>query len=172
MSEESGPTIVLPTSARVALSTDQVHRLVVPALQVVALRLLTFEHDPIAATDCTLGIGGRKLRAQTDDDGLVSFKVIMAGDVAEAQLVLDTAVHGWASGRSLLVSELPDVSSPEGQRVRLDTLGYVPVVHDEPEDADTPSRWAIEAFQCEHELLVDGNCGPTTQAKLVEVHGH
>ena len=30
---------------------------------------------------------------------------------------------------------------------------------------------AVEEFQCDHGLVVDGKCGPTTQAKLKQVHG-
>ena len=30
---------------------------------------------------------------------------------------------------------------------------------------------AIEEFQCDHGLVVDGKCGPATQAKLKQVHG-
>src|SRR5579863_1672052 len=32
-------------------------------------------------------------------------------------------------------------------------------------------RSAIEEFQCDHDLKVDGLCGPVTQAKLKQVHG-
>lgn len=30
---------------------------------------------------------------------------------------------------------------------------------------------AVEEFQCDHGLVVDGECGPATQAKLKQVHG-
>jgi len=30
---------------------------------------------------------------------------------------------------------------------------------------------AVEEFQCDNGLTVDGDCGPNTQAKLKEVHG-
>ena len=166
------PTIELPANAEVALSTDQAHRLVVPAVREVALRLLTFEHQPIAGTACRLTIGSRELHGTTDPQGRVSFKIIAAGDGIEAGLNADTDVLGWESARPIEIGALPEVATPLGQRIRLDNLGYVPVFHDEPDDPGAPSAWAIEEFQCEHGLSVDGDCGPATQAKLVEVHGH
>lgn len=33
------------------------------------------------------------------------------------------------------------------------------------------SAAAVEAFQCDHNLLVDGDPGPNTQTKLLELHG-
>lgn len=166
------PTTVLPDSAEVELATDRVHRLIVPAVRVVSLRLLTFEHESIAEAPCTLRVAGRDLEGVTDADGRISFKIVAAGESFEAQLVVDTQVVGWRAAKSVKLEPLPDVSTPEGQRIRLDNLGYVPVFHDEPEQDGVPSAWAIEEFQCEHELAVDGDCGPNTQAKLVEVHGH
>jgi peptidoglycan hydrolase-like protein with peptidoglycan-binding domain len=32
-------------------------------------------------------------------------------------------------------------------------------------------RSAVEEFQCDHGLTVDGDCGAQTQAKLLSVHG-
>jgi peptidoglycan hydrolase-like protein with peptidoglycan-binding domain len=29
----------------------------------------------------------------------------------------------------------------------------------------------VQEFQCDHQLKVDGVCGPQTQAKLVDAHG-
>ena len=169
---EDGPTITLPESAEVELSTDRLHRLIVPAVRLVALRLLTFEHEAIANAACRLRVSGRDIEGTTDGDGKVSFRVVAAAESFEAQLVVETDAVGWDSAHSLELAPLPDVSTPEGQRIRLDNLGYVPVFHDEPEEQDAPSTWAIEEFQCEHGLAVDGDCGPNTQAKLVEVHGH
>jgi peptidoglycan hydrolase-like protein with peptidoglycan-binding domain len=38
-------------------------------------------------------------------------------------------------------------------------------------EAQQQFRSAVEEFQCDHDLTVDGICGPTTQAKLKQVHG-
>lgn len=39
------------------------------------------------------------------------------------------------------------------------------------DEAQEQFRSAVEEFQCDHGLTVDGICGPITQAKLKQVHG-
>jgi hypothetical protein len=39
------------------------------------------------------------------------------------------------------------------------------------EEGQEQFRSAVEEFQCDHDLAVDGICGPMTQAKLKQVHG-
>ena len=87
-----------------------------------------------------------------------------------------TATHpagGWVKPETIELRVMPPVDQPAGQRARLDNLGYVPV----PMPGETiveaePSAWAIEEFQAEQGLVVDGVCGPETQATLVQAHGH
>jgi hypothetical protein len=56
-----------------------------------------------------------------------------------------------------------------GYRERLTNLGYDAGDSDDPTDLQL--RSAIEEFQCDEGLTVDGKCGPATQARLVSVHG-
>ena len=42
---------------------------------------------------------------------------------------------------------------------------------DEEKEAKERFLSAVEEFQCDHGLGVDGKCGPATQAKLKQVHG-
>jgi peptidoglycan hydrolase-like protein with peptidoglycan-binding domain len=39
------------------------------------------------------------------------------------------------------------------------------------EEDEARFKSAVEEFQCDHGLAVDGKCGPKTQAKLEEIHG-
>ena len=55
-----------------------------------------------------------------------------------------------------------------GQAARLTNLGYLMNTEDSP-DAELLS--AVEEFQCDEELAVDGISGPKTQNQLVKVHG-
>ncbi len=56
--------------------------------------------------------------------------------------------------------------TPSGQQARLDNLGYF--ASDGDDDA---FKSAVEEFQCDNSLTVDGDCGPATQAKLKQVYG-
>ena len=81
--------------------------------------------------------------------------------------------EGIAAERTLtlLIDHLDPVSTPSGQKARLNNLGYFAGAMDE--DDDVRFRSAVEEFQCERmgKAAVDGVCGPKTQAKLEEVHG-
>ncbi|MCH9687133.1 MAG: peptidoglycan-binding protein [Deltaproteobacteria bacterium] len=160
---------ILPASAAVDLGTDHVHTLLVPGVRFVNLRLLDFMEQPLPDVFGELTVGGRADPRRSDAEAKVSFRVSVAFADAQGLLVVDSTELGYRRPLPVQLGELPPVEEPTGQRTRLDNLGYVPVDNpDEPE----PTRWAIEEFQCEHGLSVDGDCGPKTQAKLVEVHGH
>ena len=65
------------------------------------------------------------------------------------------------------IGYLDPVEEVSGQIGRLDNLGYFP---GDGTDEDQ-FKSAIEEFQCDNGLTVDGDCGPGTQAKLKEIHG-
>lgn len=69
----------------------------------------------------------------------------------------------------LTLGYLQPVSMVPGIRERLNNLGYRA---GDSDDVDTNSmRSAIEEFQCDQGLVVDGRCGPITQQRLRAVHG-
>jgi hypothetical protein len=68
----------------------------------------------------------------------------------------------------LLVGHLRPAKTREGQNARLLNLGYL---LSEDDDDEESFRSAIEEFQCDNKLQIDGKCGPKTQAKLLSVHG-
>jgi peptidoglycan hydrolase-like protein with peptidoglycan-binding domain len=67
------------------------------------------------------------------------------------------------------IGHLDPVDEFSGQWGRLANLGYISGEPSEKRSDDFES--AVEEFQCDHRLTVDGICGPNTQAKLKEVHG-
>jgi N-acetylmuramoyl-L-alanine amidase len=67
------------------------------------------------------------------------------------------------------IGHLDPVDEVSGQTARLNNLGYDAGDPDRADEARL--RSAIEEFQCEHGLRVDGICGPATRAKLKDVHG-
>ena len=64
---------------------------------------------------------------------------------------------------------LQPVDTLAGVRDRLANLGYRPGEADRSDALDF--RSAVEEFQCDHGLAVDGNVGPATRAALVRAHG-
>ena len=48
-------------------------------------------------------------------------------------------------------------------------MGYFAGTADDPDDMRIKS--AVEQFQCDCGLTVDGDCGPQTQTELHKVHG-
>lgn len=78
------------------------------------------------------------------------------------------------------IGRLDPVKEVSGQIARLNNLGYNagdipdrPFTDKEADDirASTRFKSAVEEFQCDFKVQVDGKCGPNTQAKLKEVHG-
>jgi putative peptidoglycan binding protein len=74
---------------------------------------------------------------------------------------------------TLGIGELDPIDTISGQLQRLHNLGYEPgpVSPATNDDERRRQRSAIEEFQCDQSLGVDGVCGPVTQAKLLQVHG-
>ena len=70
---------------------------------------------------------------------------------------------------AIRIGHLDPVEETSGQEARLNNLGYAATggVEKDPDAL----RSAIEEFQCDHGLTVDGICGAKTQNKLKEVHG-
>jgi hypothetical protein len=68
----------------------------------------------------------------------------------------------------LLIGHLQPVDTEAGIRSRLSNLGYL--LTDEPEDTEA-LRSAVEEFQCDAGLTVDGKVGKKTRAALLEAHG-
>ena len=82
----------------------------------------------------------------------------------------------------MLVGHLGPLDTAAGWRARLANLGYpveipsgdagaAPAQEAEDEEEDPSLRLAIEEFQCEHDLPVNGERDAATEAKLLEIHG-
>ncbi len=165
-------TIALPPTASLTLSTDQVHRVVVTGARFVNLLLLDVQWAPLEDTLCVLHIESRAIYSRTSSQGQARFKIPRALADGVGLVEVESTTLGWSLGRGVVLAQVDGADTPKGQRLRLDNLGYLAVGSDVSEDTQSASIWAIEEFQCDHHLVVDGVCGPQTQAKLVEVHGH
>jgi hypothetical protein len=99
---------------------------------------------------------------ETDSDGLV--EVELGPFTQRIDLSIDEVLY------VLHIARLEPVESTRGLLARLANLGYAPGAIDGAGDPYA-RRSACEEFQCDHGLKVDGDPGPKTRAKLVEVHG-
>lgn len=123
---------------------------------------------PVANAPCTvtLGVAGQKLTT----DGSGKLELAIPPGVTKGDLVLNgtgTTLHGITI--PFTIGALPSESTILGQEARLNNLGYRAGTTADPSSA--PFRSAIEEFQCDEKLTVDGKCGPKTQAQLRKVHG-
>ena len=123
----------------------------------------------------TSGIAYAAVRTRVTFDGEVQEHTPDAGGLIELLLDVDTEELRLEYDNqrvALRVAHLQPVDHHAGWHARLENLGYDPG----PLDAETASdklrlRSAIEEFQCDHGLAVDGVVGEKTMAKLLEVHG-
>jgi N-acetylmuramoyl-L-alanine amidase len=145
-------------------ATGQRHRFQV-SKQKVWLRVIVKDLDdqPIAGTPYRLEVEGQAWERATTGDGLVE------------QLIPKTAQTGTLTLPDLhmevpfRIGHLDPVEETSGWQARLNNLGYNAGTSNDPDDPQL--RSAIEEFQCDYDLTVDGLCGPQTQGKLKERHG-
>ncbi len=124
--------------------------------------------EPIANAKCLLTIDGNFRDVLTDGKGKIEQEIPQ--DAEEAVLVIrDPQTPLEAISIAIRIGHLDPVEETSGQEARLNNLGYSATggVEKDPDAL----RSAIEEFQCDHGLTVDGICGTKTQNKLKEVHG-
>ena len=144
------------------ITTDQRHHFKVSG-HVNKLRLLIkdAEQHPLANTPCQLSIEFKTYQLTTDADGKIEKTI--SSTATRGQLVIQDRVI------PLLIGHLDPIDEPSGWQARLNNLGYNA---GSPDSADELQiRSAVEEFQCDNGLQVDGECGPLTQKKLKEAHG-
>lgn len=130
-------------------------------------------NKPYASTPCTLLVGLDKTDLTTD--GNAQIEQTIKRQVVDASVKVDDQIQ--VGGETVPIERevdfkigfLDPVTEVSGQVARLANLGYYRGP-DSPVDADEFLS-AVEEFQCENRLAVDGQCGPLTQAKLLSVHG-
>jgi protocatechuate 3,4-dioxygenase beta subunit len=124
--------------------------------------VLDWAGNPVVDTELEIELdGGEKIK--TAGDGSATKKTMDPQGKKEGKL----KVKGY--GLDLKVGHLDPVEEVSGQVWRLNNLGYRAGNTTDPKDKLFLS--AVEEFQCDQGLTVDGICGPNTQAKLKEVHG-
>jgi hypothetical protein len=166
-----GDNVFVPDRAlrQESRSTDQKHTFVKKATGLkLRLTLLDQYEKPIANASCTLSLGSDTKTVTTDGNGRIEEDI--QPDVHDGILVIqDDQTPLYNTQIPLKVGDLDPVDAVSGQVARLNNLGYF------AGDVNTPDQTtfesAVEEFQCDQKLTVDGICGPNTQAKLKLVHG-
>lgn len=136
------------------------------------LRLIVrgFSGKPLASTDCKVTVSGASTTARTGADGLV--EIDLAPDATEA--TLEANGQSW----TLKIGHLDPTDTDLGLWARLRNLGYLvdeetealALPPDAPPDADTLA-FAIELFQRDHQLTVDGTDVQSVKDRLREIYG-
>ncbi len=149
--------------------TDQRHvfKLNMPVLK-LRLILEDLYEKPIARAPCLLVLGSDSRHLTTDGNGRIEQDI--SPDADDATLVIQDAQTPFDNTSiAIKIGYLDPVDKVSGQTGRLNNLGYFAGNVNQP---DNPAfKSAVEEFQCDHGLTVDGKCGPITQSKLKQVHG-
>ncbi|MGO9272168.1 MAG: PGRP and LysM peptidoglycan-binding domain-containing protein [Terriglobia bacterium] len=178
-------------------ATDQRHTFVTTK-GALKLRLVLEDiyEQPIAGAACTLVVQGQGYPVTSDSSGKIEQAI--PATAQDGFLVITADQTPFQNVQiPLKIGSLDPVDQVSGQIARLNNLGYFAGkigvaqggVGGESEsdvgdggDADETSgpgaqgsndqfSSAVEEFQCDQGLTVDGICGPITQAKLKQVHG-
>lgn len=169
-----GDTLEVPkaTLREESCATEKRHRFKAKTPELV-LRVKTLDvcRRPVANADATLWVSGTFENLRTSSEGLIEKPI--SPDSTLGRLRLAAEALAGTLDVPLGIGELDPVDEVTGQIGRLNNLGYDAGPVEPPKDALAESQLAsaIEEFQCDQGLKVDGLCGPNTQKKLKEVHG-
>jgi len=123
---------------------------------------------PVANAPTVLLLSGDPIQVTTDGTGKIEQEI--APDLQQCVLTVKGDETPFAEASfSIKIGHLDPADTISGQCARLNTLGYAAGTTTDPNDADFVS--AVQEFQCDQSLTVDGNAGAQTQAKLKQVHG-
>jgi Putative peptidoglycan binding domain/LysM domain len=132
------------------------------------LVLEDFLEQPIAGAACDLALPGGTRRLTTDGAGKIDEPI--PADTHDAFLLIRGTQTPFQDEQiPVKIGHLDPIDETSGQAARLANLGYYFAPLDPVDKNEFLS--AVEEFQCDHGVKVDGKCGPGTQAKLKQVHG-
>ena len=171
-----GDVVMIPKKrvADYSRPTDQRHRFtrLTKPLQLKVI-LGNLYDGPLAGVPCTLFVEAEQFALTTTAQGEIRQEITKtagrAGLVIKNTLQVQDQAIPLETELEIKIGYLDPVDERSGQVVRLSNLGYYRGPLDTRDEPELLS--AIEEFQCDHGLTVDGKCGSLTQAKLKQVHG-
>ena len=128
------------------------------------IQALDYGKKPIAATPCTFIVEGGKAPLETDGDGKVDAPIVKTARVASFKIGADE--YAIQVG---FLDPVKEEAEP-GWAARLSNIGYFIPANPAERDEDE-LRSAVEEFQKDFGMKVDGKLSAATKAKLVQVHG-
>jgi N-acetylmuramoyl-L-alanine amidase len=158
-----------PETREESRSTNQKHKFQVDN-EILRLRLTLEDlyEKPIAGVPCDLMIEGEIHKLTSNGQGLVELEI--PHKAKSGFLVLHSDETPFQEVPiPVKIGHLDPIDTISGQKARLNNLGYFAGDPDSGEDDDF--RSAVEEFQCDHSLTVDGKCGANTQSRLKQVCG-
>jgi N-acetylmuramoyl-L-alanine amidase len=156
------------------------------------IALKDLKNHPVQKSQCTLHVETDSHDFVTGSDGIIEQEITHPEQVNQGLLLGEGKVElslPEGARLTLKIGELHPVTKVSGQMARLNNLGYdagevpeKPFSETEALKASQTPQFisAVQEFQCDFmgqndlaiiKQVVDGKCGPKTQAKLVKVHG-
>lgn len=167
-----GDSLFIPdrTPTEYPRPTEKKHQFVLnrPPLKLCLTLEDQFE-KPIANTPCILTVDSASHTVTTDADGKIELVIPPTATTSSLIIQDNTETPHGNITIPLKLGNLDPVEEVSGQKGRLNGLGYFWGKIDGNKGPDFES--AVEEFQCDNSLTVDGICGPNTQAKLKLVYG-
>jgi len=150
-------------------STDLLHKFQLHQNKLkLCLVLEDLYEKPIAGAECSLQIGFDVTSVTTDGNG--KLEVEIAPDTVDALVTIKSPQSPFQGTQiPIKIGFLDPVEEVTGQQARLKNLGYYWGEIDGA--ASDMLKSAVEEFQCDAALAVDGVCGPATQTALKRMHG-
>ena len=137
---------------------------------ILKLRLVLQDmyEKPVAGAKCALLIDGQVYQLTTDSNGKLEQEIPL--DAKQGTLTIRGDQTPFANDViPIKIGHLDPIDEISGQIARLNNLGYFAGKLD-GSNRDALNS-AIQEFQCDNGLAVDGDCGPKTQSKLKQIHG-
>jgi N-acetylmuramoyl-L-alanine amidase len=150
-------------------STEAKHRFELKTEKLKLRLVLEDQYEkPISNAKCELHIENEIRHVNSDGHGKIEQDV--PPNAERARLIIrskETSLDDLVL--PINIGHLDPVDEITGQQARLANLGYYTGAVDGRENPEF--KLAVEEFQCDHSLGVDGVYGSQTRAKLKDVHG-
>jgi Putative peptidoglycan binding domain/LysM domain len=166
-----GDSLFIPDKQQTPYSrpTGNTHTFVIKRDRLKLRVVLEDQYEkPVAGAKCKITIEAEDTELTTDSKGKYELNIPLRAQTGAMVIESDDTPYDGELF-SLHIGQLDPVETLSGQQARLDNLGYFPGSSDHDDDPAFLS--ALEEFQCDHDLAVDGKIGPKTRARLKQVHG-